>query len=89
MENKRILKQNGILSFSTHDYDFVKHNYGQYTKGNRFYPYLESNCYWKLFTVKEIIELINGIGLGLLFCGRAKELDKRIETDVLICICKK
>ncbi|MDR0474096.1 MAG: class I SAM-dependent methyltransferase, partial [Treponema sp.] len=24
MENKRILKQNGILSFSTHDYDFVK-----------------------------------------------------------------
>ena len=88
MENKRILKNNGILCFSAHEYEFVKCNYKQFTKGQRFYPYLNSKCYWKLFTIDEINKLINEIGFSILFLGKSKELDKNIDIDVLICVCK-
>ena len=88
-ENKRILKKDGILCFSTHDYEFVKCNYEQFTKGQRFYPYPNSKCYWKLFIIDEINKLINEIGFSIIFLGKSKELDKDINIDVLICICKK
>jgi len=89
MENKRVLKKDGLLCFSTHDYDFVKNNYSQYTKGKRFYPYSNSECYWKLFTTEEIIKEINETGLKIEFCGKSKELGKNIDIDVLVCVCRK
>jgi ubiquinone/menaquinone biosynthesis C-methylase UbiE len=88
-DNKSILKKDGILCFSTHDHEFVKCNYKQFTKGYRFYPYLNSKCYWKLFTIDEIYKLINEVGFSIIFLGKSKELDKNIDIDVLICICKK
>ena len=88
-ENKRVLKNNGILCFSTHDFDFVKTNFRKYTKGNKFYPYLESDCYWKLFTIKQIKVLIEKTGLKIIFCGKSKEIVETDKTDVLVCICKK
>jgi ubiquinone/menaquinone biosynthesis C-methylase UbiE len=89
MENKRVLKKDGILCFSTHDYDFVKTNYKQYTKGKKFYPYSNSKCYWILFTIEEIIKEINETGLNIAFCGKSKELGNNIDIDVLVCVCRK
>jgi ubiquinone/menaquinone biosynthesis C-methylase UbiE len=89
LENKRVLRNDGILCFSTHDYEYVKGNYKQFTKGHRFYPYSNSKCYWKLFTVDEINNHVNEIGFKIIFLGKSKELDKNIDIDVLICICKK
>ena len=88
-EAKRVLKNNGILCFSTHDYEFVKNTYKKFTKGNRFYPYINSKCNWKLFTIEELIGEISKIEMNILFCGKAKELEKDIDTNVLVCICKK
>ena len=88
-ENKRVLKDNGILCFSTHDYDFIISHFKKYTKGNRFYPYINSKCYWKLFTINEIREMVEESGFNILFCGKSKELVNTDETDVLVCICEK
>ena len=88
-ENKRVLKSKGILCFSVHDYNFIKEKFNKYTKGNRFYPYFESKCYWKLFTIDETKEMVMNAGFDILFCGRANELIDIDDTNVLVCICKK
>ena len=87
-ENKRILKDDGILCFSTHDYEFIKTNYKKYTKGSKFFPYKESKCYWKLFTLDEIKEMVKNVEFEIIFCGKASELIDIDDTNVLICICK-
>jgi len=89
MENKRVLKKDGILCLSTHDYEFVKNNYKQYTKRNKFYPYSDSKCYWVLFTKEELTKEINETGLNIVFCGKSKELGNNIDIDVLVCVCRK
>lgn len=86
-EIKRVLKDEGILCFSTHDYEFVKAKYGQYTDGEKFYPYADSKCYWKLFTVDELTQLLQDAEFDILFCGRSKELGGAVEVDVLVCVC--
>jgi ubiquinone/menaquinone biosynthesis C-methylase UbiE len=88
-ENRRVLKENGILCFSTHDREYVKDKYGQFTDGDKFYPYADSNCYWKLFTLEELKEIVVGAGLDVLFCGKSKELGKAVDLDVLVCVCSK
>jgi ubiquinone/menaquinone biosynthesis C-methylase UbiE len=88
-ENSRVLMDGGILCFSAHDHEFVKANYGQFTKEDRFYPYADSDCYWKLFTVGGLAEMAAGSGFDVLFCGKSRELGKDVELDVLVCVCSK
>ena len=89
MEIERVLKKDGILCFSTHDYEFVKNKYKQYTKGKKFYPYADSKCYWVLFTIEELTKEVNETGLNIVFCGKSKELENNIDVDVLVCVCRK
>jgi len=54
-----------------------------------WFRHSNSKCYWKLFTIEELIKEINEIGLSILFCGKSKELGKNITIDILICVCRK
>ena len=38
-ECKRVLKKDGLLSFSTHDYNYLKENYPNCLVDQKFYPY--------------------------------------------------
>jgi len=53
-ECKRVLKNDGILSFSSHDRKYQQDKYPQFLKGNKFYPYADTDCYWETFTLDEL-----------------------------------
>ena len=57
------------------------------TDGEKFYPYADSKCYWKLFTVDELTQLLQDAEFDILFCGQSKELGDAVEVDVLVCVC--
>jgi ubiquinone/menaquinone biosynthesis C-methylase UbiE len=53
-ECRRVLKKNGLLSFSGHDYRYEIEHYKQYTEGRKFYPYANSEIYWKHFYLRNL-----------------------------------
>ena len=84
-ECKRVLKNNGILSFSCHSRDFEQEKYPQFLKDNKFYPYADTDCYWETFTLDEINACAKKAGF--------KEIESKqgfvyTEDDGIILHCK-
>ncbi len=87
-ECKRVLKKDGLLSFSGHDYRYVKERYGQYTKERKFYPYANAEIYWELFLPEELINYAEDAGLSVVLCEQG-EINKLDDGVILHCLCRK
>ncbi|WP_061995149.1 class I SAM-dependent methyltransferase [Clostridium sp. ATCC 25772] len=87
-ECSRVLKSNGMLSFSGHDKEFLKAKYSQYLNGKKFFPYANTDCYWEAFTTNEMIDLAQRTGFSIIECKRGI-VYKEEDGPILHCVCKK
>ena len=85
----RTLKPTGYFCFSGHDYDLVKSKYSQYTDGDKFYAYADTDCYWELFTTDELYSLSTDAGFNVIACCRSLELGNDVQHQVLVCVVQK
>ena len=87
-ECSRVLKSNGILSFSGHDNEFLEEKYSQYLVGKKFFPYADTDCYWETFTTNEIIDLVQKTEISVVECKRGI-VYKEEDGPILHCVCRK
>lgn len=87
-ECNRVLKGNGILSFSGHDKEFIEAKYSQYLDGKKFFAYANTDCYWEAFTIDEITDLAQKTGFTVMECQRGL-VYKEEDGSILHCLCKK
>ncbi|WP_243156498.1 class I SAM-dependent methyltransferase [Clostridium sp. C8-1-8] len=87
-ECNRVLKSNGILSFSGHDKEYLEENYSQYLDGKKFFAYADTDCYWEAFTINEITDLAQRTGFTVLECKRGL-VYKEEDGPILHCVCRK
>lgn len=85
-ECKRVLKKNGILSFSAHDRSYEEQNYPQYLEGNKFWAY--TDCYWETFSINDLKAYAESIGFNVLNCQYG-EIYKPEDGIIIHCICQK
>lgn len=84
----RVLKSNGILSFSGHDKEYLEKNYSQYLKGFKFFPYADTDCYWEAFTIEQMVNLSQQTGFTVMNCSRGLVYTEE-DGPILHCLCKK
>lgn len=87
-ECNRVLKRNGILSFSGHDKEFLEKKYPQYLDNKKFFAYANTDCYWEVFTTNEMIDLAQKTGFTVMDCKRGM-VYKEEDGPILHCVCKK
>lgn len=87
-ECKRVLKDNGILSFSGHEREYEEMNYPKCLVGKKFFPYKNENIYWEIFTMNELKNLAQKSGLNVLNCDRGK-VYREEDGTIIHCICRK
>lgn len=87
-ECNRILKSNGILSFSGHDKEFLKLEYPQLLAGKKFFAYADTDCYWEAFTTDEMVDLAQKTGFSVVECKRGI-VYKEEDGPILHCVCRK
>lgn len=84
----RVLKSNGILSFSGHDKEYLQKKYSQYLEGIKFFPYADTDCYWEAFTIEQMVDLSQKTGFTVMDCNRGLVYTEEDGT-ILHCLCKK
>ena len=87
-ECKRVLKDNGILSFSGHEREYEEMNYPQCLVDKKFFPYKNENIYWEIFTMDELKNLAQKSGLNVLNCDRGK-IYREEDGTIIHCVCRK
>lgn len=87
-ECKRVLKDNGIISFSGHEREYEEIHYPQCLVDKKFFPYKYEDIYWEIFTMDELKELAQNSGLNILNCQRGK-LYYEEEGTIIHCVCRK
>jgi len=87
-ECKRVLKKDGLLSFSGHDYKYVMEHYKQYTNGRKFYPFANAEVYWETFLPEELTSYTENAGFSVMLCEQG-EIYKPEDGIVLHCLCRK
>jgi len=87
-ECKRVLKKDGLLSFSGHDYRSEMEHYKQYTRGRKFYPYANAEIYWETFLPEELRSYAENAGFSVILCEQG-EIYKPEDGIVLHCLCRK
>ena len=85
----RVIKKGGILSLSGHNKEFIQANNPQYVKdGKKFFAIADTDCYWELFTIPEITELVEMTGFEVIDC-KSGEVFNINEKPILHCECRK
>lgn len=87
-ECKRVLKKDGLLSFSGHDYEYLMEHHKQYVSGRKFYPYANTEIYWEAFLPQELLSYVENAGFSAVLCEPGK-IHKAEDGVVLHCLCKK
>ena len=87
-ECRRVLKGNGIISFSGHDREYIEKNYSHIIDGIKFFPFANSEIYWEMFTIEELLDLTQKAGFTVLECERGK-IYRPEDGVVLHCECRK
>ncbi|WP_349673530.1 class I SAM-dependent methyltransferase [Lacrimispora sp.] len=87
-ECKRVLKKDGLLSFSGHDYDYLMEHHKQYLSGKKFYPYANTEIYWEAFLPQELLSHAKNAGFFVVLCEPGK-IHKTEDGIVLHCLCRK
>jgi ubiquinone/menaquinone biosynthesis C-methylase UbiE len=87
-ECKRVLKKDGLLSFSGHDYRYEMEHYRQYTNGRKFYPFANAEIYWETFLPEELSSYAEKAGFSVILCDQG-EIYQPEDGTVLHCLCRK
>ncbi|MBZ9687324.1 class I SAM-dependent methyltransferase [Clostridium estertheticum] len=87
-ECKRVLRDNGIISFSGHEREYEEMNYPHCLVGKKFFPYKNEDIYWEIFTIDELKVLAQKSGLNVLNCERGK-IYREEEGTIIHCVCMK
>ena len=87
-ECRRVLKKDGLLSFSGHDYIYETEHYKQYIDGRKFYPYADAQIYWETFLPEELTSYAENAEFSVMFCEQG-EIYKPDDGIVLHCLCRK
>lgn len=85
---KRVLRDNGIISFSGHDLKYISQNHKDCIVDDKFYPFANSDVYWDMFTPERMLKLAGNVGFHVLECGNG-ELHTPEDGVILHCIAKK
>lgn len=83
-ECHRVLKTGGVMSYSGHYYKTVKEECGVYVDGKKFYAIADTNCYWELFNMEEMVGLSNDSSFNIVECINAVELGYEYDT-IIVC----
>jgi ubiquinone/menaquinone biosynthesis C-methylase UbiE len=87
-ECMRVLKKDGVVSFSGHDSEYLTKFYKHCTIGRKFYPYSDAEIYWESFLSKELISYADNAGFSVVLCEQG-EIYKPEDGVVLHCLGKK
>ena len=87
-ECRRVLKTDGLFSFSAHDYDYLKAQFPQCLEGRKFYPYAEAEIYWEAFQASELTQVARQAGFDVILCEKGS-IYKPEDGTVLHCLCRK
>lgn len=87
-ECRRVLKKDGVVSFSGHDNEYLAEFYKQYTIGRKFHPYSDAEIYWESFLLEELISYAENAGFSVVLCEQG-EIYKPEDGVVLHCLAKK
>jgi ubiquinone/menaquinone biosynthesis C-methylase UbiE len=87
-ECKRVLKPEGMLSYSGHSLQYISEHYKDYLEGNKFYPYKGRDIYWETFTLEELEKYASQASFKILRSGEG-EIYKPEDGIILYCLTKK
>ena len=87
-EWKRVVKSGGLVSFSAHDYRYLKEHHPDCLDGRKFFPYANAEIYWETFEAPEIIRFADRAGLDILLYEKGK-IYRPEDGTVLHCLCRK
>ena len=85
---KRILRKGGLLSFSTHDYDYLKENYPDCLDGQKFFPYANADIYWEAFESDDLIHFGKLADMNVILSEKGN-IYRTEDGTVLHCLCRK
>lgn len=77
-----------MLSFSSHDYNFLFENYVNCMEGRKFFPYANAEIYWETYEPSELNTFAKNAGYEVILCEKG-EIYKPEDGTVLHCLCKK
>ena len=87
-ECKRVLKNGGLCSFSTHDYNYLMEHYPNCLDGQKFYPYANAEIYWEAFEAADLTKFASQAGLNVILCEKGN-IYKPEDGTILHCLCRK
>ncbi len=85
-ECRRVLKSDGLLSFSA--YDYANAETPQRADGRNYYLYPDAKFYWEMFLPDELRAFAENAGFAVLECART-EAENPGDCAVLHCMCNK
>ncbi len=88
LECKRVLKNGGLCSFSTHDHEFLINQYPNCLDGQKFYPFANAEIYWEAYKAADLIHFAKQADLEVILCERGN-IYKPEDGTVLHCLCTK
>lgn len=53
-ECKRVLRPKGLLSYSGRSLQYLREHHNDCLDGDKFYPYIERDIYWEIFSIEEL-----------------------------------
>lgn len=86
-ECKRVLKPEGLLSYSGHSLQYLRKNYNYCLDGDKFYPYIERDIYWETFSLEELENYTKRAGYDIVMSGEG-EIYVPEDGIVLYCLSK-
>ena len=87
-EWKRVLKNDGLVSFSAHDFNYLTEHHPDCLEGRKFYPYANAEIYWETFELPELARFADRAGLNVILCEKGK-IYRPEDGTVLHCLCRK
>lgn len=87
-ECRRVLKTDGLFSFSAHDFDYLKGRYPDCLDDRRFYPYAGSEIYWEAFDTYELTRVARQAGFEVILCDKGS-IYRPEDGTILHCLCRK
>lgn len=84
----KILKKGGLLSFSTHDYNYLKDNYPNCLNEQKFYPFANADIYWEAFEQNDLIRFAEQAGMEVILCEKGS-IYRPEDGTILHCLCRK
>ena len=87
-ECQRVLKRGGLLSFSTHDKEYLRAHYPAFLVGDVFHPFADGELAYMTYTIDELAALAEEAGFQVITCQRGSVYTAQDGT-VLHCACQR